>query len=175
MATIKIKGSGTMELDYGPAKSLQEDWEKWMKSDRKTNHFVKVGTWSGHISDIAAIDLKTDVRPSEKEDRSHKINKEYLQERNAKLKLSPENRAKSTSMFELLYRAMTGQEANKKEVDQAKKLQADFFNSNPKRTLPNPTIFKAIIPRKREDISLFESRAMYAIELAVSQDIRYAK
>jgi len=84
-----------------------------------------------------------------------KIDVEYNASRERSLALAPEERAKDLNILTLVWYAETGENLNPEDIpaDVAKEViirQTAFFKEHPKRMYALPTIYRDLLPKKRE-------------------------
>ncbi len=139
-------------------------------------------TFYEHVDEEALADQ----RKQEKEEGLRRMDAEYHDYRRQKLAMSPQMRGRSLHFFALLFWAYTGQEVPVWFEPIVQKWQAEFFEENPQRILPDPAIFRSsleIIARDYPEWYVADGKpnknalvnaAFRTVERSVALDMRYA-
>lgn len=175
---VQIKGTREPFLvDGEKGKPILQDWLNY-KQGKGKNLAFSVDGFHGSLADIKYIHEQKEPK---RENVGKETNQKYLAERQAKLKLSPEERAKQTGFFELAYFGMKGERelpaTLKEKVIEA---QTAFFKENPNRTLADITYPKLkellwpIVDSKTEQQAQARKVTMNIVEKSLWNDMSVA-
>lgn len=91
------------------------------------------------------------------------------------LGLSPSQRSNELEMFRCMYVITTGDEPSSEKLNEARRVQEQFFTAHPKRLLCDPSRLKSLIPIvPSKKINLFQAGYFRIVTKAISRDIELA-
>lgn len=117
---------------------LKKDWFDYLEN--KKDRGIELKGFTGKLSDIKNF-RKVPTRRYVNQDDAKKEWDFYVSER----KKTPDQKSKQLGFFKLLYYGFTNiMEPESDVLKKAQAIQLKFFTKNPKRTIPDPTIFKPL-------------------------------
>lgn len=142
---VKIRGNDKPIQTTSDLTQIIAEWNRYIKT--KADSIFQLDGNTYRVSAIQSIEKdrqtqKTEVRVKQ----SGKEFNEYIAERKAFLKLTPEEKSKRTGFAKLLYWGFTGNKLEENPEDQNKiiEIQKNFFEKNPKRMFLNPAELKTM-------------------------------
>lgn len=142
-----IQLKGVREQIFVKASEALKVKEMWEDNSVEYHHVINVGNTSFTKGDIKMVVSNNDKTKGEIWDGVMKdFYDEERRNRNALANKSAESKANMLDMFFQLHKIALKQEPNKETMDMAYKVQLDFFMRNPRRTLCDAHLLKALIP-----------------------------
>ena len=143
------------------------------------SYIIRVNRYAFRKGDIKSVEISSDRLSSEKFDEEMRLSVEEEKRERAKvLKLSPEVRAQRLEFFRFMYRSALGpkEEPSNEKLDQARRIQSDFFKANPRRTVCDPRLFKSIIGNPGGImLNAWQSAGFRIVEAVASRDMYLSK
>ena len=156
------------------SKSNAEEIDRiWRDKDTDSRHVFRVSTQSFSKSDIKFIDIIPDSAGVE--ERNREMEEFYESEKKLYAKESAwpvETKARHYDFFRFLFMSCCGRYPTDEEQQKAYPIQHKFFTENPKRRLCDFYLLSPIIPRKYDDLTLFNLGGINLAERAIYRDMQ---
>ncbi len=150
------------------AKMLKADWiDETVPRSQK----IDLGIWSGEIGAIKGIWIEGDLPKKVFSEMAKDISHEYHAWRRDSLTKSAPEKALSTSFFELIYWTFTRDNPTEEIKAKAVRIQESFFVDHPRRCIPDPSLFKEIIPPVGQGLTIFQDAGLRFISQCVQKDM----
>lgn len=177
MSQLKIKGvSERVYVEESQAKMIDDILSNPEK--RKQNPYLKVGKWSGFVSDITGV--FHDNEKKNYNEKTDKMNEDYNAWRKRFQSLSLEERSKDVQLFTFLFLAYNNsydKKPNIEMLEKVKEIQYSFFKSNPLRCFCDLSLFITLLGhiQKNKVISPYSKALFNIIERQVAEDMTCAR
>jgi len=165
MATIFLRGIGQKEVSNHDAKIIKQQWEN---GTLKHDEIISFGNFACKAGSITGITLEPETKD---DNHNEEVEQDYYRNRNRILTSSLDERASKVEFYKLFIKIMDDRDTTDDEIEQVKKIQRDFFEKNPYRTICDPQLYKQFTNKQKAMIG----KAMHIIERVVQTDITYQK
>lgn len=142
---LKIKGfRDPMRCeDTANVETARQAWIDFQTGSR-ADGVVELGNWTGMLSDINGF-VKLEGGATDTD--TSLFDTASLAERVTALNEPPHVRSRRTGFFEIIFWTFMGRKPNVEELARAMLLQEEFYTKNPRRTIPDPQLFRGdLIP-----------------------------
>jgi len=155
------------------AESIDQNWRN-EKIDK--GYIFKMGNISFTKGDIKFVEVRNDtVGGKEKDLEMVNFYLEEKRNRDARLKLSPHDRAKNTDFFFMLYMSSCLERPTEEIYAKVREVQEDFFRMNPKRTVCDFNVLKLFLKvNERARKNHFANGGLRLAEKAIFRDMQLA-